>query len=180
MNNQRKTLLLHICCAPDSTVVVERFRGSYDITGFFYNPNIHPEEEYNLRSDEMRRTACYMGFPLETGPYDADRWFSLTKGMEQLPEGGERCVICFRMRLEETAKLASKMNFSLFATVLSVSPHKNVSVINKIGEEIAQKYRVAYLPENFKKKDGFKRSIELSKIYNLYRQDYCGCTFSRR
>ena len=180
MDNKIKKLLLHICCAPDATVVVERLRSKYEITGFFYNPNIHPQEEYKLRVEEMERLAQKMKFPIHFGPYDADRWFALTKGLEEQPEGGKRCEICFQMRLEATANFAASSDFDLFTTVLTVSPHKNADLINAIGNSIGEIHKIFYLPENFKKRDGFKRSIELSKIYNLYRQNYCGCLYSKR
>ena len=175
-----KKLLFHICCAPDATVVVERLRTDYEITGFFYNPNIHPKQEYQLRVKEVEKLASQMDFPLKIGPYDVDRWFSLIKGLEEEPEGGKRCEICFYTTLQATAELAANLEFDLFTTVLTVSPHKNADLINKLGKDIAEEYNVSFLPANFKKKDGFKRSIELSKKYNLYRQNYCGCVFSRR
>lgn len=180
MDHTVKKLLLHICCAPDATVVVERLRSAFDITGFFYNPNIHPEQEYELRTEEMKRLAFKMAFPLAVGPYDAEQWFSLTKGLEEMPEGGERCRICFQMRLEKTAQLAAKEKFDFFTTVLTVSPHKNAALVNQLGQVIAHENKVSFLESNFKKKDGFKRSIELSKIYHLYRQNYCGCKYSVR
>jgi len=180
MPKPTKKLLLHICCAPDATVVVERLRTDYEITGFFYNPNIHPQKEYQLRVKEMEKLASQMDFPLKTGHYDDDRWFSLIKGLEEEPEGGKRCEICFHTRLQATAELAANLEFDLFTTVLTVSPHKNADLINKLGNAVAEKNNVSFLPENFKKKDGFKRSIELSKIYNLYRQNFCGCVFSRK
>ena len=180
MTPDRKKCLLQICCAPDATVVVERLRNDYDITGYFYNPNIHPEEEYRLRADEMVRLASEMDFPVVIGPYDAERWFELTSELKGEPEGGERCLVCFQMRLEGAARFAADHNFDLFTTVLTVSPHKNAEKINAMGASIAKKYGVPFLEENFKKKDGFKRSIELSKEYNLYRQNYCGCIYSKR
>lgn len=180
MNPNLKKLLLHICCAPDAAVVVERLRTEYDITGFFYNPNIHPQQEYQLRVKEMERVAFKMSFPLQVGTYDADHWFALTKGLEELPEGGERCKLCFQLRLETTARFAANSKFDLFTTVLTVSPHKKAALINKLGKSIAEQYRVLFLEANFKKRDGFKRSLELSKLFNLYRQDYCGCVYSKQ
>ncbi len=179
MNSTSKKLLLQICCAPDAAVVVERIRGTYDITGFFYNPNIHPEEEFRLRADEMRRLAFKMDFPVEIGPYDAERWFALTQGMEAEVEGGKRCTICFRMRLEAAAEFALIHQFEIFTTVLTVSPHKDADLVNSIGTEIGLTKGLRFLESNFKKRDGFKRSIELSRLYHLYRQDYCGCSYSQ-
>ncbi len=173
-------LLFHICCAPDATVVAERLAPDYDITGYFYNPNIHPESEYRMRVDEMEELSLKIGLKLIVGPYDADNWYKLVRGLEDEPEGGARCEICFRMRMESTAKVARERGFDLFTTVLTVSPHKNAELINAIGTEAAEKYGVRFLPSNFKKKDGFKRSIELSKVYSLYRQNYCGCVYSMR
>lgn len=176
----QKKLLLHICCAPDATVVFERLRSEYDITGYFYNPNIHEEAEYQFRAEEIKRLAHEMDVPLEIGSYDSERWFELTKGMENLPEKGKRCTVCFQMRLEKSAQFATENNFDIFTTVLTVSPHKNAMLINKIGEELAEKHDIQFMESNFKKKDGFKRSLELSKSYNLYRQNYCGCRYSKR
>lgn len=176
----RQKLLLHICCAPDATVVIERLRPEYDIAAFFYNPNIHPENEYELRLQEMLELAERLGIPFEKVEYDAQNWFTLIKGHESAPEGGSRCEICFRMRLEKTAQFAAKAGFDIFTTVLTVSPHKNANLINQIGKELGMTYHVPFLEANFKKKDGFKRSLELSRYYGLYRQDYCGCVFSKQ
>jgi len=178
MNKTR--LLLHICCAPDATVVVERLHERFDVVGYFYNPNINDEQEYQLRAQEMARLASSMNFPVIFGAYDADRWLALVKGMEEMPEGGKRCETCFRMRLEAAARYAVTADIKLFATVLTVSPHKNAEIINAIGAMIARQFPIEFLTENFKKKDGFKRSIELSKHYQLYRQNYCGCIYSKR
>lgn len=180
MKSRLQKLLLHICCAPDATVVVERLRTKYMITGFFYNPNIQPFQEQQQRLREVERLAVSMDFPLLSGHYDWDRWFSLVEGFEKQPEGGKRCRICYQMRLEETARQANQNGFDLFATVLSVSPHKNAGLISDLGRAIAETYHLGFLEENFKKKDGFKRSLELSKLFHLYRQNYCGCVFSRR
>lgn len=176
----KEKLLFHICCAPDATVVAERLHPDYDITGFFYNPNIHPESEYKLRVKEMEDLAKKINLKLIVGPYDSDNWFEQVEGLEHEPEGGARCVVCFKMRLEQTARVAKEQGFDIFTTVLTVSPHKNADLINDIGEEIAEKYGVAFMAANFKKKDGFKRSLVLSKQYNLYRQNYCGCIYSKR
>jgi predicted adenine nucleotide alpha hydrolase (AANH) superfamily ATPase len=174
-----KKLLIHVCCAPDATVVIERLSPEYDLTIFFYNPNIHPEKEYHLRSREMENLLHLLHIPFIPAEYDSSTWFELVNGLEHLPEGGERCTRCFKMRLEKTAKIAAESKFDLFTTVLSVSPHKDANLINEIGKEVGQKWGVPFMEANFKKKDGFKRSLELSKHYGLYRQDYCGCIFSQ-
>lgn len=174
------TLLLQVCCAPDATVVIERMRADYDITVYYYNPNIQPESEYKLRVEEMQRLAAEMNVPCKIGPYDSKRWLQLVRGLEQLPEGDKRCEVCFRMRLEQTARKAAAEGFDFFTTVLTVSPHKDAALINSLGREIGEKFQIKFIEENFKKKDGFKRSIELSREYNLYRQNYCGCIYSKR
>jgi epoxyqueuosine reductase len=180
VNLNNKKLLLHICCAPDATVVFERLSSDYNITGFFYNPNIHPQAEYKLRENEFVRLAKQQGVASECGSYDWDRWFELVEGMETEPEGGKRCRICIQMRIEMAAQFAKQHDFNLFTTVLTVSPHKNAELINQLGAEIGKLYQVEFMPANFKKQDGFKRSLELTKQYQLYRQNYCGCIFSKR
>jgi len=176
----KRRLLLHVCCAPDATVGFERLGPEYDLTAFFYNPNIHPKAEYELRKSELERLCQEMGVPYVSAPYDPERWFALTRGLEWEPEKGRRCDICFRMRLEATAQKAVELGIDLIAAVLTVSPHKLAERINAIGAEVAGKYGIEYLPTNLKKKDGFKRSVELSKQFKLYRQDYCGCIYSKR
>lgn len=173
------TLLLHSCCGPCSSYVLEYLSEYFDITLFFYNPNIQPAEEYKKRFDTQKQlldTAKYT-HPVKfaEGRYDPDKFFLAVKGLEGEMEGGKRCQKCFEMRLCETAAQAKKGNFDFFATTLTVSPHKNALLINKIGSEYE-----GYLPSDFKKREGYKRSIILSKEYNLYRQDYCGCIFSKR
>ncbi|MBQ1902398.1 MAG: epoxyqueuosine reductase QueH [Lachnospiraceae bacterium] len=177
------TLLLHSCCAPCSSYVLEYLSKYFSITDFYYNPNISPEKEYKRRTDEMKRFIDE--FPVEhkvtflEGKYDPEQFFSNVKGLEQEPEGGERCKVCFRMRLEEAARMAKELGLDYFATTLTISPMKNATLLNQIGKEVAEIYGVNYLPSDFKKKNGFKRSTELSKEYDLYRQDYCGCVFSK-
>ncbi|HFE53086.1 MAG TPA: epoxyqueuosine reductase QueH [Bacteroidetes bacterium] len=178
--SKKPRLLLHVCCAPDATVGFERLGQDYDITAFFYNPNIHPRAEYELRASELERLCREMHVPLLAAPYDPERWFALTRGLEWEPEKGRRCDICFEMRLEATAAKAAELGFEYIAAVLTVSPHKLAQRINEIGLRVAQKYGVTYLPTDLKKKDGFKRSVELSKQFKLYRQDYCGCIYSKR
>lgn len=175
-----KKLLLHICCAPDATVGIERLFPDYEITVFFYNPNIHPEKEYSLRRREMEQLANRLNVPmLDAAEYNANEWFELVKGLEEVPEGGKRCELCFQMRLQKTAEAAVQNDFPVFTTVLTVSPHKNAQIINQLGAAIGNEMGLEFIAANFKKKDGFKRSLELSRQYNLYRQDYCGCIFSQ-
>ncbi len=176
-------LLLHSCCAPCSSAVLEYLTEYFKITVFYFNPNIFPEEEFLHRISEQKRLISELPckYPVEFTEqgWQSERFYQAVKGLENIPEGGERCFACYRLRLEETAKLAAEMNFDYFTTTLSVSPYKNAAKLNEIGEELAAKYGVKHLPSDFKKKDGYKRSIELSTKYGLYRQNYCGCVFSR-
>ncbi|HEX9971358.1 MAG TPA: epoxyqueuosine reductase QueH [bacterium] len=176
----KKNLLLHTCCAPCVTVPVERLRTEYEITCFFYNPNIQPQEEYDKRLAELRNFTDQFKISLIIAEYDVDRWMALIQGFENEPEQGKRCKICFAMRLEKTAAFARENGFSCFTTTLTLSPHKDSNLINQIGIALRQDDTIHFLQENFKKKDGYKRSLELSKDYNLYRQNYCGCIFSRK
>ena len=177
-------LFLHSCCAPCSSYVLEYLSEYFEITVFFYNPNISLEEEYRKRVEEIKRLAREMKFAhpvhIEEGSYDPQVFYEMVKGMEKLPEGGERCFKCYRLRMEEAAKAARDGGYDYFTTTLSISPLKNAQKINEIGEELAEIYGVAHLPSDFKKKNGYKRSIELSHEYDLYRQNYCGCVFSKR
>lgn len=181
--NRIPSLLLHSCCAPCSSYVLEYLAQFFDITIFYYNPNISPEEEFIKRALEQRRLIEEM--PLKRpvkfieGNYDSERFFEIAKGLEHAKEGGERCFKCYRLRLEETAKIAKQNNFDYFTTTLSISPLKNARVLNAIGGELGEKYDVRYLFSDFKKKEGYKRSCELSRIYSLYRQNYCGCVYSK-
>ncbi len=178
------SLLLHACCAPCSSYVLEYLSEYFKITLLFYNPNITPVTEYEKRYCELERLIKEM--PLASMPtlinaeYEPEKFFSIAKGMEGLPEGCERCFACYRLRLENAAQYAAVNKFDYFTTTLSISPHKNADELNKIGSELADKYDVPYLYADFKKNNGYKRSIELSKIYGLYRQNYCGCVFSQR
>lgn len=186
------TLFLHSCCAPCSSYVLEYLRRYFRITVFYYNPNITEEEEYRKRAAEQKRLiAAYNaelpegkrpGHPIQVveGDYEPECFFQIAKGLEQCPEGGERCFACYELRLRETAKRAKAGGCDYFTTTLSISPLKNAAKLNEIGERLAEEYGVAWLPSDFKKKDGYKRSIELSREYGLYRQDYCGCVYSRR
>jgi len=175
----RPNLLLHICCAPDATSVFERLAGRFQVTGFFYNPQIEPREEYERRLAETKRVAEEMEFELIVGEYDLDLWKEATRGLEDEPEKGRRCEVCYLFRLEETAKVASEKGFDYFTSTLSVSPHKSFDWLRGMGQALSAKYGVKFLAEDFKKEEGFKRGLEWSKKLNLYRQDYCGCLPSR-
>ena len=182
---EKKKLLLHSCCAPCSTSVIDQLKENYDITIFYYNPNIYPEEEYLKRKAEeikyieiLHKTQPSISISLRDSDYDKDSFYSAVKGLEKEREGGARCPVCFRLRLEKTANKAKEMGFDVFGTTLTVSPHKNSEIITKIGLSLEEEYGIKYLAENFKKKDGYKKSIELSKQNNLYRQNYCGCEFA--
>ena len=181
---QVPTLMLHACCAPCSSYCLEYLANYFSITLYFYNPNIYPENEYALRAEEARRFISEMDFKHPVtfieGKFDPKEFYDCVKGFEQEKEGGERCFRCYRLRLESTAKLAQEMGFDYFTTTLSISPLKRSDKINEIGEEIGEIYSVKHLPSDFKKKNGYKRSTELSKEHGLYRQDYCGCVFSMR
>ena len=178
------TLLLHSCCAPCSSYVLEYLSQYFKITVFYYNPNIYPESEYTKRILEQQKLIEEMHFryPVSflAGKYDRDRFYEMAKGLEDVPEGGERCFKCYRLRMEEAAKLAKEGGYDYFTTTLSISPLKNAQKINEIGEELAEIYKVPHLTSDFKKKNGYKRSIELSHEHDLYRQNYCGCVFSKR
>ncbi len=175
-----KRLLLHSCCGPCSTVCIERLKDEYDLTVFYYNPNIYPHEEYLKRKENQKRVCKHFGIEILDGECDEKKWLNFVKGLEQEREGGARCEKCFEYRLNETAKKAKEGNFDIFGTTLTVSPHKSTNIINKVGKEIEKKYDIIYLEENFKKKDGYLRSINLSKELEIYRQNYCGCRFSIR
>ena len=186
IRTQKPTILLHSCCGPCSTAVVERLRGRYEITIFFYNPNITDQDEYekrrktqiefiekyNNRIDSRDRIAY-----LE-GPYEPELFYSAAIGLEQEREGGKRCTPCFQLRLEKTAETASMSGFDTFGTTLTVSPYKNFELISKLGMELGMRYGLTFLAEDFKKQEGYQRSIELSKEYHLYRQHFCGCCYS--
>lgn len=173
-------MLVHVCCAPDALYVLGLLKADFELTAFFYNPNIHPEEEYTLRLAEAERVAQLLELPLVVGPYDAERWLALTEKFKSEPEKGRRCDICYAMRLERTAKQAAAAGFNRFTTVMSLSPWKKANVLNRIGRMFSHRYQVPFLEANFKKKDGFRKSVELSRAHAVYRQDYCGCLYSRR
>lgn len=175
-----KKLLLHSCCGPCSTVVIERLKDRFDVTVFYCNPNIEPLEEYEKRKEEQKKVCKFFSIPFVDVDYDNASWHEFVSGLENEKEGGKRCEKCFVFRLKQTAEYAKTHNFELFATTLSVSPHKNTEVINAVGEQISKELGIEFLAESFKKKDGYLRSINLSKELNLYRQNYCGCLFSKR
>ena len=173
-------LLLHACCGVCSSSVLERLYPFFDITVLYYNPNIYPEEEYLKRFNTLKEITLKMKIKvklLEIG-YESKEFKNISKGLENEKEGGKRCTKCFLLRLEKTAKLAKKHNFDYFTTTLSVSPYKDSQKLNKIGKILSEKYNVEYIYSDFKKKEGYKRSNELAKKYNLYRQHYCGCKYS--
>lgn len=183
-DGKKPSLLLHACCAPCSTYVLEYLRNIFDITLFYYNPNISPEDEYSKRSEEL----IYLSAEIDRenpvkyiiADYEPEKFFEIAKGLEHEKEGGRRCELCYRLRLGETAKQAQKLNFDYFTTTLSISPHKDAEKLNAIGKELSYAAGCRYLYSDFKKKNGYLRSCELSKRFGLYRQDYCGCVFSKR
>lgn len=186
MAGEKRTLFLHSCCAPCSSYVLEYLRRYFAITVFYYNPNISVQEEYRKRVEEQKRLiASYnreqpeRAIEVVEGDYEPGRFYEIAKGLENCPEGGERCFACYELRLRKTAKEAAKGKFDFFATTLTISPLKNALKLNEIGERLAGEYGVKWLPSDFKKKNGYKRSIELSALYDLYRQDYCGCAYSK-
>lgn len=177
-------LLLHSCCAPCSSYCLEYLSRYFLITVLYFNPNISPEEEFRKRAAEQQRLISELPaknpVSLVVGDYDPDEFFSAVKGLESAPEGGERCFVCYRLRLENAARYAAENGFDYFCSTLSISPLKNAQKLNEIGEELSEIYNVRALPNDFKKKGGYLRSIELSREYGLYRQNYCGCVFSKR
>lgn len=178
---ERKKFLVHTCCAPCATYSFEKLiSDKFFPVGFFYNPNIFPENEYKRRLDELIKFTDIKKYPLIIQEDSSELWLEAIKGFEQEKEGGRRCEICFRLRLEKTAIYAKENDFNGFTTVLTISPHKNTAVINQIGKELSEKHDIYFLEENFKKNEGFKKSLELSKQCNLYRQSYCGCIFSQK
>ena len=178
--NYRPKVLLHSCCAPCSSHVVTLLKEYFDVTVLYYNPNIYPLEEYLKRKNEQIKLLEILNIPIMDIDYDHNEFKENVKGLEDEKEGGARCNKCFALRLEKTAILAQLNQFEYFCTTLTVSPYKNSQIINKIGAILEQKYNVKYLYSDFKKKEGYKRSIELSKEFDLYRQNYCGCIFSKK
>ena len=182
--NNRPSLFLHACCAPCSSYVLEYLSRYFSITVFYYNPNIYPPEEYHMRAKEQERFIAEFPtkYPVSfvEGAYDTQRFYDMAKGMEEIPEGGERCFACYRLRLSEAASYAKAHGFDFFTTTLSISPLKNAEKLNQIGAELADTFGVRYLFSDFKKKEGYKKSTEISKEYHMYRQYYCGCVYSKR
>lgn len=183
LNGAVPTLLLHSCCAPCSSYTLEYLSRYFSITVFYFNPNISPKAEFDKRFAEQKRLIETLPsenkISLICGDYNYDEFLNIARGYESVPEGGERCFRCYRMRLEKTAELAKQNGFDYFCTTLSISPLKNSQKINEIGFDVAEKYGVKWLPSDFKKREGYKRSIELSREYDLYRQNFCGCVFSK-
>jgi len=183
-NTAAPKVLLHSCCAPCSSYCMEYLAEHFELGVLYFNPNISEEEEYNKRIAELKRLVGEMHFRHEVkvieGRYDPQEYFDAVKGLEAEPEGGERCFVCFRLRLREAAEYAKRLGYDYFTTTLTISPLKNAAKINEIGNSIAEEFGVKFLPSDFKKKNGYKRSIELSNEHHLYRQNYCGCIFSKR
>ncbi len=180
-NKRKPTLLLHACCAPCSSSVLEQLTKYFHITIYFYNPNITSEKEYRKRKEELKRflSIVYQDIQILDCDYNNEEFLTAVRGLEEENEGGKRCYNCYELRLEKTAGIAKQYNFDYFTTTLSISPYKNSKWLNEIGQKMSEKYHINYLYADFKKKDGYKRSIDLSKQYALYRQDYCGCVYSK-
>lgn len=181
--HRRPKLLLHACCAPCSSATLERLAGHFELSILYYNPNIYPPEEYHRRENELERfvrDAGYSGVAVIELPYEPQEFYDAVKGLEEEPEKGGRCTVCYRLRLERTAQYAAEHGFEWFTTTLSISPVKDPVRLNTIGMELAEKYGLNYLQSEFRKRDGYKRSLVLSAEYGLYRQDYCGCEFSKK
>lgn len=176
----RERILLHICCAPCSPYVVGELARSKDVTLYYYNPNIHPHREYERRCREARRWSRAAGYDFIEGDYDPDRWVESVSGLESEPERGARCEVCIADRMAESARMARKLRFDLFGTVLTVSPRKDAALINRLGAEAAERFGVVYLESNWKKKDGYKISSRIADELGFYRQSYCGCRYSSR
>jgi epoxyqueuosine reductase len=172
-------LLLHICCAPDEAWVISALSETYDLRCFFCNPNIQPQEEYEKRLWEAKGVAAHFKVPFDSSPYDPHLWESAVENLIHTPEGGERCAECFLLRLRLTAWYCESIAWPHFTTVMSISPHKNIDMLNKAGAMAAESFKVVYEPFNFKKNNGFQKSIQLGKELGLYRQDYCGCRLSK-
>ena len=183
-NGEVPTLFLHSCCAPCSSYVLEYLSEFFKITVFYYNPNIYPDDEYYKRVLEQKefisRLPAKNKIDFIEGNFDKERFYDMAKGLENVREGGERCFKCYELRLGEAAKMARELKMDYFTTTLSISPLKNSQKLNEIGLRLADEYKVKYLVSDFKKKNGYVRSVELSKEYNIYRQDYCGCVFSKK
>ena len=179
-SNSKPRVLLHVCCGTCALYPYFKLKKDFDITFFYYNPNIYPKKEYTRRLNDIKMISKKNSIPLSVGKYEIKKWLNLTKDLIDEPEGGRRCDLCFRIRLNKTAETAKKMGFDLFGTSLTISPHKNHNTINSIGSELADSWGIDFYQSNFKKKDGFKKTMKLSKKIKLYRQDYCGCIYSMK
>ena len=175
-----KKVIIHVCCGPCSTEVMHRLSEDHELTVFFFNPNIFPREEYDRRLSEARKYAADRGIPFIEGDYDHDGWLEAVLGLEDEPEGGKRCRACFAHRLGATARNARRTGAEAFTTTLTISPHKNAAAVNSAGEEAGKMEGAAFIAADFKKKDGFKKSCVCAKEAGMYRQQYCGCEFSKR
>lgn len=175
-----KRLLLHCCCAPCAAYVIQELQKSYEVTLFYFNPNIFPKVEYDIRCKELKKYAQRMNLELILAGYNHDNWLSVVQGLEKEPEKGKRCEVCFKYRLEETMKKAQELNFDLVCSTLSISPHKDFNVINQVGKKLSKEFKVKFLESNWKENGGFQRSCQISEQENFYRQTYCGCEFSIR
>ena len=182
LDGTRPKLLLHACCAPCSSATLERLSAHFDLTILYYNPNIYPPEEYHRREAELERFVEQAGYhyPVVELPYAPQEFYTAVKGLENEPERGARCTVCYRLRMRRAAQYAAEHGFDWFTTTLSISPHKDAKRINAIGQELEQEFGVKHLPSDFKKQNGYLRSLQLSEEYGLYRQDYCGCEFSAK
>ena len=174
----KKKMLFHVCCANCMLYPVSILSADYDITLFFYNPNIGPKQEYEKRLESVKRAACTHNISLVVPDYHPDEFNTIASGFKDEPEGGKRCSICFELRLSETAKYAAENNFDIFGTTLTVSPHKNSQIINSTGRQLSEKYHIDFFAADFKKQDGFKKTMQLSSKMEIYRQNYCGCIYS--
>ena len=179
-SGEHPAMLLHSCCAPCSSHVISALREFFALTVYYYNPNIAPEEEYRKRKAEQIRFLREVGIPYLEAPYEGEKFVAAVRGLENEPERGARCPVCFALRLEKTARIAKENGFPYFCTTLTVSPHKDARILNEIGEKTGKEVGIRFFPSDFKKKDGYLHSIRLSEEYKLYRQDYCGCVFSRK
>ena len=180
MSSECPRIALHVCCGPCASAVVERLRERFVVEALWFNPNIQPQDEHDHRLASMRKLAREISLPLTVRPYQPDRWEEACLGRMGDPEGGERCLICYELRLRAVAQFAVERGIETIASTLTVSPHKPAARINPIGQRVAAEFGLAFLDEDFKQRDGFLRSVQLSKQYGLYRQDYCGCLPSRR
>ena len=178
-STSKPKILMHACCATCGLDPFFQLREKLDITFFYYNPNIYPEDEYGKRLKDLKNICSKLSIPIAVGSYEQKKWLGLTRSHKQEPEGGSRCRLCFRMRLEKCAETAKKGGFELFGTTLTISPHKDQRLINSIGLSIAKQKKISFFTADLKKNNGFKRTMRLSKSFDLYRQNYCGCIYSR-